>query len=619
MATAARTVAPGIPTPTPTELTPNAPMTPSTDGEALTVPIAGGPPMLPATGVLSTLGPMGNFLQQPAVKKATPAIIVLLVFALIAGLYLMMQEPNYRSVFPGMQEADQQAAMEALKAANFAPRLDANSGQLMVPANRYHEARMLLASQGLPRAQGRGILDTLKDQTALTTSQFMEQARYSAAIEQELAKSVMQIATIQSARVHLAQTRQSPFARDRSPVKASVVVTPHLGRSVATSQVQAIVHLVASSVPYLAVDDVSVVDNAGTLLTKPPVEGALGLTSMQAQHRLQSEEIYRSRIIQLLEPIVGEGNVRAQVDLVMDFSQVETATEDFDPRQGGAKTRSESMSEERNNQAGPQGVPGALANIPPPPPANTADTTTTGTNTSAQQSNGAVSSKSTRNYEIDKTIRHVKAAQGGITRVSAAVVIKERNVAQKEGADAAAGAAYTPEELERMVGLVKGVVGFREDRGDAVSLMPAKFELSTGAVLPAPWWENEMVLNGAKLGIIVLLMILALVFVVRPALKAYAPAPVVTQATLRAPAGDGLSSEETPGVAMNMEEGESLEEFKARLKKAAGTKKGGISADMLDTANTYDDKVALVRMLVQEDSARVANVLKGMIKRDMKI
>ena len=170
-----------------------------------------------------------------------------------------------------------------------------------------------------------------------------------------------------------------------------------------------------------------------------------------------------------------------------------------------------------------------------------------------------------------------------------------------------------------MTTLVKGVVGFRDDRGDSVTLVPARFELATVVVPPIPWWENGVILNGAKLGVVALLMIMALVFVVRPALKSYAPSPVVAETGMPGLAGSVPNVDEPPGDPMSMEEGESLEEFKARLKKASGAKKSGISADMLDTANTYDDKVALVRMLVQEDSARVANVLKGMIKRDMKI
>lgn len=166
---------------------------------------------LPQATPLTLLSSLGGILGQPAVRKSVPAILVLVALVICGAIYSWTQEVPYRGVFPGMAEADQQSALETLKAANFSPRIDATSGQLSVPAARYHEARILLASQGIPRTQGRGILDSLKDQSALTTSQFMEQARYAAAIEQELAKSITQIGTIQSARVHLAQTKQSGF------------------------------------------------------------------------------------------------------------------------------------------------------------------------------------------------------------------------------------------------------------------------------------------------------------------------------------------------------------------------------------------------------------------------
>ena len=602
---------------------------------------------LPQATTLTMLSSLGGILRQPAVRKAGPAIIVLVALIIFGAIYAWTQEAPYRSVFPGMAEADQQSALETLKAANFNPRIDASTGQLAVPAARYHEARILLASQGIPRTQGRGILDSLKDQSAMTTSQFMEQARYAAAIEQELAKSITQIGTIQSARVHLAQTKQSSFMRDLTPVKASVIVTPFSGRLISSNQVQAIVHLVASSVPYLVAEDVSVIDNLGNLISKSPLEGSLGLTSVQTQHKQQAEETYRNRIVQLLEPVVGEGNVRAQVDLVMNFTQVETATEDFDTRKEGTKTRSEVLSEERNAQLDPQGVPGALANIAPPEAKATSDTSST---EEKKDSRGTLNSKSTRNYELDKTVRHVKSAQGGIDRVSVAVVIKERAPqATKEApaAPAAAGAApigYSPEELERLVGLVKGVVGFTQARGDVVNLMPAKFESSGAHGSVLPWYENDTVVSSIKVGLATLLLVVILLAVVRPVLKSYlppAPTPLVAPAplpVLPAPAQDGHTDaaggktnakaeddaeaekdedEKDNADEMSINEGESLEEFKARLKKSAAPKKSSISAEMLDTANSYDDKVALVRMLVSEDSGRVAAVLKNMIKQDM--
>jgi len=572
-----------------------------------------------------------------------PAIMVLVALVIFGALYVWTQEVPYRGVFPGMAEADQQSALETLKAANLNPRIDATTGQLAVPAARYHEARILLASQGIPRTQGRGILDSLKDHSAMTTSQFMEQARYAAAIEQELAKSVTQIGTIQSARVHLAQTRQSAFVREHTPVKASVIVTPFSGRLVSPNQVQAIVHLVASSVPYLSAEDVSVVDNLGNLISKSTTEGPLGLTSVQMQHKQQTEETYRNRIVQLLEPVVGEGNVRAQVDLVMNFTQVETATEDFDARKEGAKTRSEMLSEERGVHIDPQGVPGALANTAPPESKTTADTNST---EDKKDSRGTLNSKSTRNFELDKTVRHVKNALGGIDRVSVAVVIKERAQAGKEApAAGAAQAGYSRDELERLSGLIKGVVGFSQERGDVVNLMPAKFEAST-AQGSGIWYENDTAVSSLKVGLATLVLVVILLAVVRPVLKSYLPTPPVPAArpVLPAPAQEGKPGEvgavaEAKAAAdakvaaddrgetedeqqadedgMSLIEGESLEDFKARLKKSAAPKKSSISAEMLDTANNYDDKVALVRMLVSEDSGRVAAVLKNMIKQDL--
>lgn len=586
------------------------------------------------TGVLST---MTEVFQQPAVRKAMPAILVLIALVFFGAIYAWMQESPYRAVFPGMAEADQQAALDALKTANYNPKIDVTSGQLMVPSGRYHEARILLASQGIPRNQGRGILESLKDQSALTTSQFMEQARYGAAIEHELARSITQIGTIQSARVHLAQPKHSAFAREQSQVKASVIVTPFGGRVVSANQVRAIVHLVASSVPYLAASDVSVVDNLGNLISKGPSEGAMGLTTMQSEHKTQAEELYRNRIVQLLEPVVGDGNVRAQVDLVMNFTQVETATEDYDTKKEGPKTRSEALSEERGAAGGDAvGIPGALSNKPPPDAKTTPDTKSTDETKAATATGGGLASKTTRNYELDKSVRHIKNSLGGIDRVSVAVVIKERaSAAGKDGGKdggvakgagpGGAAAGFSSEELERLTGLVKGVVGFSRDRGDVVNLMAAKFEPVAAPDSATAWYESDVTINGIKVALASLVLIVILMTVVKPVVQSYISG-ASSQAgalALAAPGqpGAGVSASYGEGEAgeagMTMVEGESLEDFKERLKKSAAPKKSSISADMLDTANTYDDKVALIRMLVQEDSGRVANVLKNMIKRDM--
>ncbi len=552
-------------------------------------------------------------LSQPAVKRVLPLIAVLAVLMVFGLYYAWMQSTPYRPVMPGLMEADQQTAFDALKNANFKPQIDPTTGQLTVPADRFHEARMLLASQGIPK-QGTTGIEGLKDSTSMTTSQFMEQVRYNAAMEQELARSVLQIASIQAARVHLATPKQSVFVRERVAPKASVVVSPYPGRSVSPKQVQAIVHLVSSSVPYLTPEGVTVVDNLGKLLTESPLEGKLGLTTAQAVHKQQLEETYRERIMAILSPIVGETNVRSQVNLSLDFTQVESTTEDFDNRDKGPRTRSEVLSEERQAALKAEGVPGALSNRPPENAAATASAP--GANESTTQS-----SRSTRNYELDRTVRHVRNAMGKVEKLSVAVVINEREVALPAAGAPAAGASapgaegavpgYTPQEVERMLNLVRGVVGYDEKRGDMVTLIPARFGAPPVMDTGAPWWQDSTVQSMIKSGLVALGFLVFLMVVARPVVKSMIKAnePPVPTEDEKKPLGDGELTEEDMKM-IQIGEGETLEEIKAKLKP----KKSAISAEMLDTANTYDDKVALIRMLVAEDSSRVASVLKNMIK-----
>ena len=549
-------------------------------------------------------------LAQPAVRKVLPLIVMLMVLVVFGVVYAWMQATPYRPVMPGLQEADQMAALEALKTADFKPKIDPATGQLTVPSNRYHEARILLASQGLPKTGATG-LDALKDQTAMTTSQFMEQVKVNAAMEQELARSIMQIASVQGARVHLATPKQSVFVRERTPPKASVVISPHPGRVVSPAQVQAIVHLVSSSVPYLAPDHVTVVDNVGKLLTESASELKLGLTAAQEQHKQQLEEVYRNRIMQILSPMVGEANVRSQVNLSLDFTQIESTTEDFDNRDKGPRTRSEVMAEDRSAQREAAGIPGALSNTPPANP--TANNNTNATQDRSAESSGRTSSRSTRNYELDRTVRHVRNASGGVMKVSVAVIVNERPAPPpaKDAApnpNAPTSLPYTQQELERMLQLVQGVVGYDQQRGDIVTVVPAKFE-PPAPLESIPWYMEDAVQTGFKSALLAISFILFMLIVVKPVMRHMIPEQGEEITEEQKALADGELTEADMKM-IQIGEGESLEEIKAKLKP----KKSSISIDMLDTANTYDDKVALIRMLVAEDSARVANVLKNMMK-----
>ena len=269
-----------------------------------------------------------------------PAIIAFLSVAVFLIAYSWLQDPAYRAVYPGLSESDRQMAFEALSGANFNARIDSATGDLKVPDARYHEARIFLASRGLPQEGTTGGISGLTDQASMTSSQFMEQVRYVSAMEQELARSVTQINTIRAARVHLASPKQSVFVRNRTPAKASVVVSPYPGRQVSRSQVEAITHMVSSSIPYLAAEDVVVVDQRGKLLTDANNFASMQLNSAQMEHKQRLEETYRNRIDALLMPVVGMGNVRAEVDIQIDYTEEESTYEEYDGNNNGPKARS---------------------------------------------------------------------------------------------------------------------------------------------------------------------------------------------------------------------------------------------------------------------------------------
>jgi len=554
-----------------------------------------------------------DVLAQPAVRKSMPAIIGLLTLAIFIIAYSWVKEPLYRAVYPGLSESDRQAAFEALSGAAFGAKIDSKTGELKVPDGRYHEARIFLAAQGLPQGGAMGGIDSLSDDASMTTSQFMEQVRYVSAMEHELGRSVTQISTVKAARVHLASPKQSVFARNRTPAKASVVVTPYPGRLVSASQVEAIVHMIASSIPYLSAEDVVVVDQRGKLLTDANNFASMQLNSVQTEHKQRLEENYRNRIDALLSPVVGTDNVRSEVDVVIDFTETESTYEEFDGNDNGPLARSEILTIDKGASQDASGVPGATSNTAPATPTAILD----GQLVEDIEGDGLsmLSSKTTRNYEMDRAVRHVKRRGGTMERISVAVVINQPTAQQTVGEDGElvtgdeAADGFTDLELERFTNLVKGVVGFDERRGDVVTIVAAKFEKPLLLDSSGEWYENTQVTSMIKSLGAALVFIALLLIVVRPVIASYLPQlDLVEDDGPSAPKDGELTQEELNMIEMG--DGESLEDIKAKLKP----KKSTISADMLDTANTYDDKVALVRMLVAEDSGRVANVLKKMIR-----
>ena len=350
----------------------------------------------------------------------------------------------------------------------------------------------------------------------------------------------------------------------------------------------------------------------------------MGMNAGQTKHKQAMEDLYRQRVIQILAPIVGEANVRSQVNLSLDYSQTETTVEDFDTGGKGPKTRSEVNSEDRNSAKEAGGIPGTLSNTAPPAPTTSLTTAAPTAGSAASDERSTIATRSTRNYEMDRQVRHTKSATGGVQRLSVAVVINERPALAQpkndKGEDQPAKPnPYTPEEVERMQELVRGVVGFDEGRKDVVSVVQAKFEPEVPMDLSIPWHKDESVMNNIKSGFLGLMFVAFLMVVVRPVVMhmmnrdkeaAQAAAQSIQLAQEETLALEAAAAATAEAAGAEPSAADTLEEMKAKMK----SNKSAISAEMLDTANTYDDKVALIRMIVSDDSARVASVLKNMIK-----
>ena len=430
-------------------------------------------------------------------------------------------------------------------------------------------------------------------------------------------------------------------------------MTRFAGRNIDRDQVNAIINLVAASIPYLNATDVVVVDSLGNLLSDESRESPLGLTSAQLAHKQRFESTYRNRIYELLGPIYGENNVRAQVDVDLDFTEVESTFETYDPNSTGEKTRSEVLSLDRMATADAEGVPGATTNQPPAESEFNLDGRAT--NESFSNVGETVSSRTTRNYELDRIVRTVKDANGKVLRVSVAVAVNRYAPGEypqppegtaPEDFEGPELAEISEADLTRVNNLVRGVVNFDPERGDQVTVVATPFDPPAALEDLMPWYENVLLLNAIK-GIFAMTVFLLIAYIlIRPiaykllgiplpheqkAAEAAAQAAISEQLASQPvlgpdgvplpPGAVGVNAEGLPVDAngevvvaadeIEIAEGESLEEIRAKLKP----KKSAISADLLDTANTYEDKVALIRMLVQEDSGRVANVLKGMVRQ----
>ena len=536
---------------------------------------------------------MPAIVDNPWLRQMAVMVGIAASVALGVAVVLWSQSPNYAPLYGNLAEKDASQVMEALQQTGADFRVDEASGMVMVPSAKLKEIRMQLAGQGLPNGTGVGF-ELLQQDTGFGTSQMVERARYQQALQGELARTIATIGAVQSARVHLAIPKQSVFIRKRQPPSASVTLRLHNGRVLEAAQVEAIVHLVASSIPELEPGRVTLVDHKGRLLSDEQESRDLKLSATQFEHTRRIEEHYRARIEDLLAPIVGRDKVQAQVAADVDFTVTEQTQERYDPEQSAL--RSEQLNEEQTSGLGAGGIPGALSNQPPAAGSAPEDA---GDQGDVEGDGTAINSsrQSTRNYELDRVISHTRMAPISLRRLSVAVVVDDIATV---GADGTVGVRErTPEEIERLTELVREAVGFDARRGDSVRVMNSSFlNPEPVADLPAvPIWEQGWFIDIVKQVGGLLMVLILIFFVLKPTMRRL----TASHAEL---AGGGDDPERA--------------RVEGPLASADGTAGDGqdllLGSDgqplQLPSGARYENIMDAARQLVDEDPKRVAQLVK---------
>jgi flagellar M-ring protein FliF len=480
--------------------------------------------------------------------------VVLFVAIGVIGL-VMGRQAEWRVLYSNLADKDGGAVIAQLTTLNVPYKYTEGGGAILVPADRVHDVRLKLASLGLPKGSVNGF--EMMESNRFGMTQFQERLTFQRGLEGELTRSIQALSSVASARVHLALPNQNGFFREQQKPSASVLLSLHAGRSLDKTQLAGIIHLVASSVPELSASAVSVLDDTGKLLSTP-ADGSgngLGVDAEQLQAVQQIEQLYSRRILDMLEPIVGKGNVKAQVTAELDFSQTESTTESHKPNQtpDTGAVRSQQLVESSNGAtpAAPAGVPGATSNQPPAQPSapinGQPQALAANGQAGAGGANGGSKRESIINYEVDKTVRVVKGATGMVKRINAAVVVNNQSTTDDKGKTTST--PLTEAQIEKMTALVRETVGFNKDRGDSINLLNAAFAPLKNEVIDIPIWRQPEVVDLARsfawpLGTLALAA-LVLLGVIKPAMKSMAQAqPLVSDAAERGHQLDALEAEQ---------------------------------------------------------------------------
>ena len=542
-----------------------------------------------------------NFFNEPSVQRSIPTLMAVIVCFVGLMAYLILQKPARTTLYSSLPEAEKMRVVEALKNAGVDVILDPTTGEVLVPASDYHNSRIMLAAQGLPASVPEGY-SGLNDMP-MGTSRSVESMHIKQAQELELARSISEIDTVLAARVHLALPEKSVFVRSNPDPTASVFLQLANGRSLGRTQVEAIIHLVSSSVPGLNKENVTVIDQNGALLSRTADDPDSILSDSQLEYKMRLEGIYRHRVVSILTPIVGAGNVNAQINIDFDFTRTDRTEEIVDPN--GNALRSEQKTLDQTADLTAKGIPGAVTNTPP-----------TKAELEIEEGQGPEgaggqlqtrSSSEVRNFEVSRTVSTTQNPRVQIDRLFASVLVSDKLVVDPE-TNLEVRQPLSQEEIERIETLVKDSIGFDEERGDSVTVKSAEF-VDTLMAAAVPWYEKSWFEEVTRQITTILILSIVALGVMRPLLSRILVPVGAVPPGMAASVGDEDLDIDTVEVG----EGESLEDIKAKLKP----KKAAISAEMLDTANTYDDKVAVIRMIVSDEAGRVSNVFKNMMRQDM--
>ncbi|MGC8697359.1 MAG: flagellar basal-body MS-ring/collar protein FliF [Halothiobacillus sp.] len=560
---------------------------------------------------------MDGITQSTSFRQLLILVALAATIAFMVGFFLWGQKPSLVPLYTNLGPKESAAVVEALKGAKQTYQISP-SGAVLVEPGQLPAIRMTLAAQGLPAGDGVGLEMLNKDQS-LGTSQFVEQARYQHAIEIELARSIETIQGVSAARVHLATPKQSVFVREQQPPTASVVVELSPGQSLSAAQVRAIEHLVASSVAGMKTANVSVIDQRGELLSQNSDDAnGMGLTDKQFAYRQRVERAYARQIEALLTPVVGADRVRAQVSANIDFSRQEGTSENYGPKAGVLLSE---QTTDNTRALGDQGinggVPGALTNQPPgggtvtPPTAGGLQPPGNLTVPQYQQivqTPISTQKNETRNYNVDKEIRHTQYASGAVDKLNVAVLLDEKTITDKDG-------KVTPEpmseaEIARIKELVAQAVGLNEQRGDKLTLASIPFVEQKIEKVTIPLWEQAWfmpLLKNLGLGVAMLVIFL---MVVRPLLKMLTEKPEPAMAALPQDPALALPGAETT------EDDEGVQVSLGRQPGALGN--ASLDEDMnnldgvpqlIGTAS-YADKLRQLKQSINHDPKAVASVIK---------